>query len=70
MHREKGSPENKAAKGWYSIWIVEKLVLRNSSKLHDDSNPVLVKKVFIPPNLTPKEQAENKILRVETGWTQ
>ena len=42
---------------------LKKLALRNSSKLHEDSNPAWVKKVFITPDLTPKEQAENKILR-------
>ena len=42
---------------------LKKQVLHNSSKLRDDSNPDWIKKVFITPDLTPKEQAENKVLR-------
>ena len=42
---------------------LKKQVLHNSSKLRDDSNPDWVKKIFITPDLTPKEQAENKVLR-------
>lgn len=36
---------------------LKKLVLRNSS------NPAWVKKVFLTPDLIPKEQADSKILR-------
>ena len=35
----------------------KKQVLHNSSKLRDDSNSDWVKKIFITPDLTPKEQA-------------
>ena len=42
---------------------VKKQVLRNSSKLRDISSPDWFKKVFITPDLTPKQQEENKVLR-------
>ena len=42
---------------------IKKLVLRNSIKLRDESNPDHIKKIFITPYLTPKEQEENKLLR-------
>jgi len=41
----------------------KKQVLHNSSKLRDTSNPDWIKKVFITPDLTPKQQEENKVLR-------
>ena len=42
---------------------LKKQVLHNSSKLRDISNPNWIKKVFITPDLTPKQQEENKVLR-------
>ena len=42
---------------------IKKLVLHNSLKLRDQSNPDHIKKIFITPDLTPKEQEENKLLR-------
>lgn len=42
---------------------MKKLILRNSPQLREESNPDWVKKVFITPDLTPKEQEENKALR-------
>ena len=42
---------------------MKKMVLRNSVKLRDESNPDYIKKIFITPDLTPKEQEENKLLR-------
>ena len=49
-------------------------ILRNSFKLQSDDNPDDIKKIFISPDLTPKEQKENKKLRTELykrekqGW--
>ena len=40
-------------------------ILRNSFKLRSDDNPEEIKKIFITPDLTPKEQKENKKLRAE-----
>ena len=40
-------------------------ILRNCTKLRSANNPEEVKKVFITPDLTPKEQAINKSLRTE-----
>ena len=37
-------------------------ILRNSFKLRDDGNPDVIKKIFITPDLTPKEQEESKKL--------
>ena len=42
---------------------LKKQILRNSPKLRVESNPDWIKKVFITPDLTPKEQKENKALR-------
>jgi len=41
---------------------MKKMVLHNSVKLRDESNLDCNKKVFITPDLTPKEQEENKLL--------
>ena len=40
-------------------------ILRNSTKLHASDNPLHIQKVFITPDLTPKEQEANKKLRAE-----
>ena len=40
-------------------------ILRNSFKLRNDENPDDVKKIFVTPDLTPKEQEDNKKLRAE-----
>ena len=40
-------------------------ILRNSTKLHASHNPLHIQKVFITPDLTPKEQEANKKLRAE-----
>jgi len=37
--------------------------LQNSPRLQEESNHDWVKKVFITPDLTPKEQEENKALQ-------
>jgi len=37
-------------------------VLQNCTKLHNEGNLTDVKKLFITPDLTPAEQAENKRL--------
>ena len=42
---------------------VKKSIFRNSSKLRDVSDPDWMKKVFITPYLTPKEQEQSKELR-------
>ena len=39
------------------------MVLRNTAKLQDQSNSDHIKKIFITPDLNPKQQEENKILR-------
>ena len=39
------------------------MVLRNTAKLRDHSNQDHIKKIFITPDLIPKQQKENKILR-------
>jgi len=41
------------------------LILHNCTKLRDENNPDEIKKVFITPDLTTKEQAVNKKLRTE-----
>ena len=40
-------------------------VLRNSSKLRKNENPDEIKKIFVTPDLTPKELEKNKKLRAE-----
>ena len=40
-------------------------ILCYSFKLRSDDNPEDIKKIFITPDLTPKEQKENKKLRAE-----
>ena len=40
-------------------------ILKNSPKLRDKGNPEEIQKIFITPDLTPNEQAENKKLRAE-----
>ena len=47
---------------------LKKQVLRNSSKLRDDSNPDWVKTIFITPD-PPKEQTKNKVLREKLNKT-
>ena len=44
---------------------MEKALIICHCKLHNVNNLEEVKKVFITPNLTPKEQAANKKLRLE-----
>ena len=39
--------------------------MRNCTKLHNTNLPSLIQKVFITPDLTPKEQAVSKKLRAE-----
>ena len=41
----------------------KKMVLHNTAKLRDHSNQDHIKKIFITPDLIPKQQKENKILR-------
>jgi len=41
------------------------LILRNCTKLRDEKNSDDMKKIFITPDLTPKEQDVNKKLRIE-----
>ena len=40
-------------------------ILQNCTKLRNENNPDDVKKLFVTPDLTPAEQAENKKLREE-----
>ena len=42
---------------------MKRAVLRNCFKLRSKSNPDWVKRVFITPGLTPKEQMESRELR-------
>ena len=42
---------------------VKKQIMRSVSKLRVDSNPDWMKRIFITPDLTPKEQEENRKLR-------
>jgi len=42
---------------------VKRSILHNSSKLRDMSEPGWMKKVFVTPDLTPKEQEQSKELR-------
>ena len=39
------------------------LLLRNCTKLCDKNNPEEVRKIYVTPDLTPKEQQQNKALR-------
>ena len=39
------------------------LLLRNCTKLRDQNNPDEVRKIYVTPDLTPKEQQQNKALR-------
>jgi len=39
------------------------LLLRNCTKLRDKNNPEEVKKIYVTPDLTPKEQKQGKALR-------
>ena len=39
------------------------LLLRNCTRLHDKSNPEEVRRIYVTPDLTPKEQQQNKALR-------
>ena len=46
--------------------VTEKaLILLNSIKLRNENNPEEIQKIFITPDLTPKEQEANKKLIVE-----
>ena len=39
------------------------MLLRNCTKLRDKNNPEEVKKIYVTPDLTPKEQKQSKALR-------
>ena len=39
------------------------LLLRNCTKLCDKINPEEVRRIYVTPDLTPKEQQQNKALR-------
>ena len=42
---------------------VKKQIMRSATKLQNQTNPDWVKRVFITPDLTPKEQEANRALR-------
>ena len=41
------------------------LLLRNSTKLHNKNKPEDVRKIYVTPDLTPREQQHNKALKAE-----
>jgi len=41
------------------------VILRNCTKLRNKDNPADIQKVYITPDLTPREQHENKVLRTK-----
>jgi len=41
------------------------LLLRNCTKLRNKNNPENVRKVYVTPDLTPREQQQSKVLRAQ-----
>ena len=60
---KKDPPKTRLLKVLVSSEKSKKMILRNNLKLREQLNPEHIKKIFITPDLTPKEQVENKALR-------